>query len=416
MIKQNECLKREFDHLALEQLFHCLSDGLVILDSQRNIINMNEVAAQIFPEIRDHMASKVPIEKFSSALNRITEKRDLSIFSWQDRFYMPSFIPLGEDEDIKGYLLLLNDVTSRRNEERLRLIYEQISSVVFEWDIISNRIYYSSRFKQYFGYEINGTDTLVNDAFTFLHKDDISVLKEAMETLKSGKSINCEYRLKRIVDSEMHYEWVNVRSNPLLDEMGKPYFAIGTIASIQKQKMEIELLSEKSQFDLLTGLLNKIQFQSEAEKCLKEKLVDLSYNYCLVVIDIDDFRVINEKIGHYDADSILKEVATRIKYYFLPEDIAGRFGGDEFVALVRFENSERKNIFAQMSGLVDELKKPYLVRGVQSNVSVSIGVAFNNEPGSSVEELFRNADKALYLSKQNGKGCFSIYNKSNNML
>ncbi|NCC01844.1 MAG: diguanylate cyclase [Clostridia bacterium] len=167
---------------------------------------------------------------------------------------------------------------------------------------------------------------------------------------------------------------------------------------IQTSVSEGEKYKQEAAVDKATGLLNKITFQNKCERLILDGPEEQK---ALMVIDIDNFKVINDQYGHIHGDEVIRAIADELTMNFRQTDIVGRFGGDEFVVLMnsilRKEMAKRK---------AEDVIKAVLFKCAQKlhvNASISIGIAFY-EKNDDFSSLFERADKALYEAKNTGKG------------
>lgn len=167
-------------------------------------------------------------------------------------------------------------------------------------------------------------------------------------------------------------------------------------------KEDNELLMEKSQTDLLTGLFNKLSFEEKCKELLNERHIGAKAT--LFIFDLDNFKEVNDRYGHQVGDDVLKKFAEIIKSYFHPTDVFGRIGGDEFMVLVMGEMG-KDFVDARCRSVLHEFKT-YRTEEA-SGFSCSIGIVEDTR-GLNFEEMYNHADKALYQAKADGKGCFFI--------
>ena len=170
-------------------------------------------------------------------------------------------------------------------------------------------------------------------------------------------------------------------------------------------KSRIEL-QNKAETDLLTGLLNKIA----TEKHIQEFLDGDGKNEpaMLVVLDIDNFKKINDTMGHAFGDQVLATLGVKLKNQFRSSDIIGRIGGDEFIVfLKKIPNEEIRD--KEANKLINFFKDFKAGDYVKYSVTSSMGVAMYPEDGANFEQLYKAADKGVYQSKKNGKNQLTLY-------
>ena len=164
-------------------------------------------------------------------------------------------------------------------------------------------------------------------------------------------------------------------------------------------------LEKKAFTDQLTGIANRAGF----EAALEQKVGQGIKNGSLFILDLDHFKEINDTLGHPEGDKLLQFVAKTLKTLFRESDIVARLGGDEFVVFAQTMDCE-ENIVAKANSLIAHIHKIYeLPDGESITVTASIGIALFPKDGATYELLYKNADTALYASKENGKNRFTIF-------
>lgn len=165
-----------------------------------------------------------------------------------------------------------------------------------------------------------------------------------------------------------------------------------------------DMISEKASNDSLTKILNKEAFRTRfCQEMDKDK-----GGLAMFIIDLDDFKSVNDTLGHVMGDKVLIDTADTISEIFGSRDNVGRIGGDEFSSLLRFGGDIDK-ITVAAERVCKEMNRTYSAHGASVNISVSVGIAVYPSGGRDYEELYRNADKALYKAKGSGKNKYSLY-------
>lgn len=228
--------------------------------------------------------------------------------------------------------------------------------------------------------------------------------KEIAEQLESGQgSAKTEFRIRR---PDGQIRWVDCRGRGVLDESGKRWY-YGVLIDDTEAKMARQRYWEQAHLDALTGLLNKNACKALIDPCLTRG----SGICALLVLDVDNFKYINDTWGHLFGDTVLTEIARRIKSLFRRNDVVGRVGGDEFVVFLR-ELTEAKQALYHGKRMVQSLME--LQNSLKNAVEVtcSVGIAIYPWDGSSFEQLYERADVALYYSKRAGKNQSLLYDGS----
>ena len=205
------------------------------------------------------------------------------------------------------------------------------------------------------------------------------------------------------------YLWAEFRLLLYFDSDG-PVTGFGCICNINlKQIWQMEL-QHSAEHDVLTGFFNKTATQKNIENHLKN-LGEKDLPPAFIIIDADGFKAINDSFGHLFGDSVLSDMGLAIRSIFKHKDIIGRIGGDEFVVLF-CEMPSEEVLERRCTELLQTLNRNYTSNNVSLPFSVSIGISLYPEHGTTYNELFQHADRALYSSKSKGKNCFSIYHPS----
>jgi len=182
------------------------------------------------------------------------------------------------------------------------------------------------------------------------------------------------------------------------------------LCSIQAQPVfgtTDSVLRQVAHYDILTGLPNRILFKERFEQALRNSERN-GEHLGIIILDLDRFKRINDTFGHTKSDEILKQVAGRLKQKFRKTDTFARLGGDEFaVVLTDLKNFEDSSIVA--SNIKDAFQAPFIIGGEKVYMSSSMGICLFPNDGESVEQLMKNADSALYHSKNRGRNCYSYY-------
>lgn len=222
----------------------------------------------------------------------------------------------------------------------------------------------------------------------FSHPEDAEVIEKAFASIFHGRSITYEARMRA---GSSDFVWCSINVTPIMED-GRPVKMIGVITDITDVKEKTDSLKEAARLDAFTGLYNKSYAMSAIKKALRGSP---SRPYALILLDIDNFKNFNDTYGHHEGDKILQAVSDRLKSSFGPNDIIGRFGGDEFIVLVR-EGSNDQRLRNQLDGL-----KRYEID--HFICTVSMGVSFYPQDAAEFEILFRKADQALYRMKKRSR-------------
>ncbi|MCA3239937.1 MAG: EAL domain-containing protein [Rubrivivax sp.] len=220
---------------------------------------------------------------------------------------------------------------------------------------------------------------------------------------------------------------IHVEAEPEFNEHGRASAYRGIVQDVTDRRQAEDEIRRLANFDSLTGLPNRRQLILRAERAL-EHAKRLQHQFALLLIDLDRFKVINDTLGHGAGDELLLQVGRRLVACVRHSDLVldgsvesagarshraleavGRLGGDEFVALLP-EVGGDPDAERVAQRVLEELREPFLVSGQECFVTASVGVAIYPRDGSSVVDLLRNADVAMYSVKNQGKNASAVYN------
>lgn len=238
----------------------------------------------------------------------------------------------------------------------------------------------------------------------YIHKDDVKLFKRDWEQAAARPTkASLDFRTKLF---SSNYIWYRATYVSLANEEGDGVSRIvGRFVNIQSDVLKQQTLKQTAALDALTKLFNKGFSQAKINKHLYEN----QEPNALMIIDIDNFKAINDTFGHSYGDAVLKDVSRIIRGSFrVNTDILGRIGGDEFIVLMNNPPSANVVIY-KANQLCREIRHTYEEDGKEITISSSIGIAFYPEHGTEFQSLYENADRALYNAKASGKNGFAIY-------
>jgi diguanylate cyclase (GGDEF)-like protein/PAS domain S-box-containing protein len=292
------------------------------------------------------------------------------------------------------------------SEERYRLIMEEAADPIFDVDMLTHQVYCSPSFKSEFNLDIAMSEDFWNTVLSsdIIHPEDREKFLSRAHDLYGGRpQVPGEYRL---MGAGGRYHWYRIRSTVIQNDGGIPIRVITFISDIDKQKQETIRLKKEAEHDLLTGLYNHVTTISLIEKAISNS--KSGSRHALFVIDIDNFKNANDKLGHLFGDELLMEISSKLKSQFREDDIVGRMGGDEFVVFL--QNIPSEAILEDKSRLLNGIFRSTRTNGGDvCRVSCSVGAAIYPTDGTSYPELFHKADIAMYAAKNSGKDACCIY-------
>lgn len=227
------------------------------------------------------------------------------------------------------------------------------------------------------------------------------VTNRVYSNIVEKKVVDYRYLIEKNDEVTSLYEEIVASEEELKLQNEKLVFYNGLINNNKKD------LEKIAYYDALTGLPNRKmlidRLDGIIESDIENKLV-----FSLVFIDLDDFKKINDSLGHVAGDELLVQVAERMSEKIHKKDILGRLGGDELALIIR-RDIEGEELFEYVQGMCDQFEQPFNLEGISSKVTASFGIAIYPEDGKSIKELLKAADTAMYKAKEMGKNNVQFY-------
>ncbi len=321
--------------------------------------------------------------------------------------------------DKKAHIAVLHDITERKRAEaehektqaKLRLAAEVARLGFWEWAPRTNEVYFSPEWKKQLGYGADELPDRFEEFASRLHPDDrANTLTAQLDFTGTAEPVlEMEYRLWHKAGG---YRWIAARMVRIHDEAGRLTRLLGTHLDITEHKEIEERVRQISLHDPLTGLPNRALLYEFAEHLLSGARREGKCSAFLFV-DLDRFKPINDTFGHAVGDSVLKEVANRLRQCVRGSDLVARLGGDEFLVVLPHVSGEEDAAKAAVHAL-ESLRRGFHVDDLELTVTPSIGIAMFPHDGERVDELIKNADTAMYQVKENRKNDFQFFRRELN--
>lgn len=205
-------------------------------------------------------------------------------------------------------------------------------------------------------------------------------------------------------DGTFYLEWLNIKV--VRNNSGAVAYYIGIFADIKKVAATQRRIEFLATHDELTQLPNRAVFFESVQKAISCSQNEHT-RFAIAFIDIDDFKVVNDSIGHAAGDSLLKELTNRMVDAAGTNALVSRFGGDEFTLLL--ENASESDVESTAARIIESLKQPVTVCGYEIYAGASIGISLYPQHGTDANTLLQNADMAMYHAKEQGKNTYSFF-------
>jgi diguanylate cyclase (GGDEF)-like protein/PAS domain S-box-containing protein len=343
----------------------------------------------------------------------------------KDGSEIPLEVHLGtvQGADAPYIVLTLRDLSAMRAAESARFeteakylaLVEGIPAITYidPVDENQNSIYVSPQVTQLLGIS---QEEWLEDMYAWrrhVHPDDIDrAWDEYVEAYNNHESLNHEYRMVR---EDGVVIWVSEQASVIRDEQGQPSLIQGVIFDITELKKAEEEVSFLAYHDKLTGLPNRVLFEEMLELALARARRH-SLGVGVLYLDLDNFKLVNDSLGHHAGDQLLRELAERLRGCTRETDLVARQGGDEFLLLLSDMDAETTGAVSQLAiaesvavRVRDAMLEPFDVSGTPFYTTGSIGISLFPRDGDDAETLMRNADAAMYQAKRSGPANYVIY-------
>lgn len=313
---------------------------------------------------------------------------------------------LGDDGEYHCYVTFMDVSDSvvaeykyRMQAERYRILSEASDVITFDYDPLTDTMSYNLSTQD------EGLQAFVSENYVAkiednrrIHPDSIGAFVENKKRAMAGPTEGHFEYLADIDDGG--YRWKRVSYVSLADDANQVYRVVGRLDDVHD---ELSKLKRDAQVDGITGILNKIASRRSVESALARS--GRAGTDALFIIDLDNFKSVNDTLGHVEGDRILSETGRTLQKLVRETDIVGRFGGDEFIIFM--PNMNARLVTERAEALKNALAG--IAMGELGNLTISVGIALLQPDHSDFESAMRKADSALYEAKNLGKNCYVIH-------
>ena len=290
----------------------------------------------------------------------------------------------------------------RDSEERYALAMRGANDGLWDWNLLSNQVHWSSRWKAMLGYADDGIGDGPNEWLDRVHPDDLERVKNSLDAHLADRSAHYESE-HRVLHRDGTYRWVLCRGAAVRHD-GRATRLVGSLTDITDAKVA----------DALTGLPNRLLFVDLLDRALKRTRRRRDYGFALIMLGLDRFTVVNDSLGSLTADRLLVAVARRLQSSLRATDAVtpdkpgatlARLGGDEFTVLLD-DITDASDAIRVAERLRKALQEPFDVEGHQVYATATVGIATSGTGYTEPEEILRDAATALHRAKaQGGAAC-----------
>ncbi|WFR59806.1 EAL domain-containing protein [Anaerocolumna sp. AGMB13025] len=301
------------------------------------------------------------------------------------------------------------DTIQEHNEEietlnqKYSVAIESTDSAVWEYNLITNEIHISKKFINDINKSLNEQEDVYKLFDLLLTCEEQQKIRNEFNAYKAGEKEEINIQLP-IYDQNSNLRWVLVRGKGFKDINNELRIIHGIILDITKMKEQEAYIEYLAVHDYLTNLPNRLNFMNK----IKEALT-LKKKGAVLLLDIDNFKSINDTLGHFYGDMMLLEIASKLSGIADEKLFVSRFGGDEFLILISDETNSSV-IEAYADKIIKLFEEPLILNEKENYVKFSIGITCFPEDSDNIEHLMMNADTAMYCVKRGGKNNYMFYN------
>ena len=413
--------KLEESEQRYQSLFLHNPEGVYSMDTQGKMLNVNqalmdmlgytkaEFGSMTFHKIVEPEFLPETVRNFELALKGTPRNYELvGIHRNGDAvpFHITN-LPIIVDNEIIGVFGIAKNISKEKkairlleeNEEKYRSLFEQNLDAVFELDMDGNFTNVNHNAEKLTGYNKQELHAM---AFPALIAEDLQEVQRTFTLAKHGKSLRSEQKLIDKFGKEIE---VDVNVVPI-KRQGRVEGAFSIARDVTEKKRIEKKVNDLAFTDQLTGLPNRHWFYANLAK-LAERAKQHHRSIAVVIIDFDDFKGVNDLLGHHGGDLFLQHVSERIKNCLRPSDRLSRHGGDEFIVVL--EDADEDYLERLSRKIIKEMNRPVLLMDHDLVVTISIGISLHSSSSWDAGTLIRQADFALYSAKEKGKNNYQFY-------
>ena len=421
-------LGRLSDVLTPGSLLEATPESLVVAETGGEIIYANEACERLTGFARGELVGRMVAGLLATDLaDRQAGSSFDTTCTRSDGVELPVEVHIGRIEAASPLLVVtLRDRTEVEAgraarfeaEAKYRALVEHIPAVVYLDPVDENAesIYVSPQVVELLGLQ---QEEWLSDPYAWrhhVHPEDIDrAWDEYRHAYNAHEPLNHEYRM---VHEDGSIRWVLEQAYPIDDEQGDPWLIQGVIFDITERKRAEEQVAFLAYHDKLTGLPNRALFEEMLEAAIaRARRHDLGVG--VVYLDLDNFKLVNDSLGHHAGDELLQQLAERLRGCTRETDLVARQGGDEFLLLLAdLDRGMGPEVGTEAGLLVAEsvatrvheaLQEPFDLGGVEFFTSASLGVSLFPQDATDATALLKNADTAMYQSKKAEPGGYVVY-------
>lgn len=358
--------------------------------------------------VRDEIAKAVALNSWFEIEYPIQHANGNSI--WVSERGYPIFDDFGQVQALEGYI---QDISDRKNvedslkkaEARYRSIFENAIEGIFQSSLEGQYLVANPALASIYGYE--SSEALIQALNNIQHQLYVLPTRReefVKEIATHGKVQNFQSQIYR---KDKSIIWISENARLVYDKDNQPIYYEGTVEDITDLKNHAVEIEYQATHDHLTGLPNRYILNDRLQQS-----INFAHRYqsmlAVVFVDLDQFKIINDSMGHSVGDQLLVAVSQLISSNVREIDTVVRLGGDEFVILIPNVHS-KEDIEHSLSRLLHDLSKPLTINNFNFNVTCSMGISVYPADGDDPDTLLKNADSAMFKAKHAGRNNFQFF-------
>jgi diguanylate cyclase (GGDEF)-like protein/PAS domain S-box-containing protein len=416
------------EKLRLDTAVNNMSQGLLLFDASERIVVCNQRYIEMYglsPDVvkpgctfRDLIRHRKEIGTFTGDIDEYHSSlvRDLAegkitelLIETPDR---RSIRIVNQPLANGGWVATHEDVTEARSAEQerdrnrkfLNLIIDNVPTTIIVKDARSRQWVLINRAGE--AYLGASRDQIIGKTAQQLRPKQIADMIDEQDEQLLASDGYLSFNEHTVNSSGKGPRFVTVKKLTIPDDKGKPQYLLSVIEDVTERRRSEEQIAHLAHYDALTDLPNRVLFREQLERSLK--WVSRGDRLAVLYLDLDQFKTINDTLGHPVGDELLKVVATRLRACIREIDVVARLSGDEF-AIIQSAISDASDVIGLATRIHKALREPCEAMGHYLVAEASIGIALAPNDGTDPDQLLKNADLAMYAAKADGRGLFCFF-------